>query len=78
MQLILLLETTERWQTTDFLFTQSIAVPSSLARQVEVFVVNNHLTDGVSFNLESCWSRSVFICHHGHIRLIEGVAHIQF
>ena len=36
-QLILLLETTERWQKTDFLFTQSIAVPSSLARQVEVF-----------------------------------------
>ena len=36
-----------------------MAVPSSLARQVEFFVVNNHLTDGVSFNLESCWSRSV-------------------
>ena len=26
--------------------------------RLKFFVVNNHLTDGVSFSLESCWSRS--------------------
>ena len=41
---------------SDFLFT-SVAMLSCLARKL--FVVNNHLTNGVSFNLESCWSRSV-------------------
>ena len=41
---------------SDFLIT-SVAMLSCLARKL--FVVNNHLTNGVSFNLESCWSRSV-------------------
>ena len=45
---------------------------------VTLFVVNNHLMNGVSFNLESCWSCSVLsvitaIC----LRSIQGVAHVQ-
>ena len=37
---------------TDFLFT-SVAVPLCLATdRLKFFVVNNHLTDGVSFNLD--------------------------
>ena len=32
-------------------------MPSQIG--LKFFVVNNHLTNGVSFNLESCWSRSV-------------------
>ena len=33
---------------------------------VTLFVVNNHLTNGVSFNVESCWSCSVLSVIHGH------------
>ena len=37
---------------TDFLFT-SVAVPLCLATdRLQFFVVNNHLMDGVSFNLD--------------------------
>ena len=36
------------------------------------------MTNGVSFNLESCWSCSVLSCHHGHSsKYTEGMAHIQ-
>ena len=54
---------TEQWQMiviTDNLFT-SVAVPLCLATdRLKFFVVNNHLTNGVSFNLESCWCRFVW------------------
>ena len=63
-QLILLLETTERWQMTVFLFT-SMAVPSSLARQVEVFCCQS--PDGWSLFQSGVLLESFcFICHHGH------------
>ena len=44
---------------------------------MENVVVNNQLMNGVSFNLESWWSRC-FICHYDHLsKYTEGVAHIQ-
>ena len=54
-------------------------MPSCLARyRLKFFVVNNHLTDGISFNLQSCWCLSKLCCHHGHSsKYTEGVAHIK-
>ena len=42
----------------------------SHADRLKFFVVNNHLTDGVSFNRESHWCQFVlskFCCHHGYL-----------